>query len=75
MMPRFPCDTGAHEAPEEEHSVKFYNVKTRQAVEVPDSQVTVVTMKNGRVAAQATVGGVKLFKILGKEEAARLQKQ
>ncbi|GIW11780.1 MAG: hypothetical protein KatS3mg061_2837 [Dehalococcoidia bacterium] len=55
--------------------MKFYNVKTRQAVEVPDSQVTVVTMKNGRVAAQATVGGVKLFKILGKEEAARLQKK
>lgn len=52
--------------------MKFYNVKTRQAVEVPDSEVKVVTMKNGRKAAQAEVNGVKMFKILGKEDAARL---
>lgn len=52
--------------------MKFYNVKTRQSVEVPDSEVTVVTMKNGKKAAQATKDGMKLFKILSKEDAARL---
>lgn len=52
--------------------MKFYNVKTRKLVEVPDSDVTVATMKNGRKAAQATVDGMKLFKILSKEDADRL---
>lgn len=52
--------------------LKFYNVKTRQAVEVPDSEVEVVTMKNGKKAAKAESGGVKMFKILSKEDAARL---
>lgn len=52
--------------------MKFYNVKTRQLVDVPDSEVTVVTMKNGRKAAQATVEGTKLFKILSKDEVDRL---
>jgi hypothetical protein len=52
--------------------LKFYNVKTRQSVDIPDSQVTVVTMKNGKKAAKAEVNGMKLFKILSKEDAARL---
>lgn len=52
--------------------VKFYNVKTRESVEVDDSEVEVVTMKNGRLAARAEVDGQKLFKILGKDDAARL---
>jgi hypothetical protein len=52
--------------------MKFYNVKTRQSVEVNDDQVTVVTMKNGKKAAQAQVDGTKLFKILSKEDASRL---
>ncbi len=52
--------------------MKFYNVKTREAVEVPDDQVTVVTMKNGKKAAQTIVDGTKLFRIIGKEDAARL---
>jgi hypothetical protein len=52
--------------------MKFYNVKTRKSVDVADSDVTVVTMKNGRKAAQAVVDGVKLFKILGKDDVARL---
>ena len=52
--------------------MKFYNVKTRQSVEVPDSEVTVVTMKNGKKAAQTVKDGMKLFKILSKEDAARL---
>ena len=52
--------------------MKFYNVKTRQAVDVPDDQVTVVTMKNGKKAAKAEVNGTKLFKILSNDDAARL---
>ena len=54
--------------------MKFYNVKTRQSVEVDDSKVEVVTMKNGKKAAKAEVDGMKLFKILSKEDAARLSK-
>lgn len=52
--------------------MKFFNVKTRESVEVPDEQVKVVTMKNGRKAAQAEVNGVKMFKILSREDASRL---
>lgn len=52
--------------------MKFYNVKTKQSVEVDDSKVTVVTTKNGRKAAQAEVEGMKLFKFLGKEDLERL---
>ncbi len=52
--------------------MKFYNVKTRQAVEIPDDQVTMVTMKNGKKAAKADLNGTKLFKIVSKEDAARL---
>ncbi len=52
--------------------MKFYNVKTRKSVEIPDSDVTVVTMKNGRKAAKAEENGMKLFKILSKEDAMRL---
>lgn len=54
--------------------MKFYNVKTRQSVEVADSQVTVITMSNGKKAAKATDNGVNLFKILSNEDAARLAK-
>lgn len=53
--------------------LKFYNVKTKQSVEVDDSKVTVVTTKNGRKAGQAEVDGMKLFKFLGKEDVARLE--
>lgn len=54
--------------------MKFYNVKTKQTVEVDDSQVTVVTLKNGKKAAKAEKDGMKLFKILSKEEAEKLGK-
>jgi hypothetical protein len=54
--------------------MKFYNVKTREMVEVPDSEVTVVTMKNGKKAAKAEYNGMKLFKIMSKEDAERLAK-
>lgn len=54
--------------------MKFYNVKTRESVEVPDSEVEVVTMKNGKKAGKATHQGMKLFKILSNEDAQRLSK-
>jgi len=54
--------------------LKFYNVKTRESVEVSDDKVTVVTMKNGKKAAKTEVNGTKLFKILSKEDANRLEK-
>lgn len=54
--------------------MKFYNVKTRQSVEVADDKVEVVTMKNGKLAAKAEHNGTKLFKILSKEDATRLSK-
>lgn len=54
--------------------MKFYNVKIRESVDVPDSAVEVVTMKNGKKAAKATHNGMKLFKILSTEDAARLAK-
>ncbi len=56
--------------------MKFYNVKLKKSVEVDESNVEVVTMKNGRPAAKATVtidGEThKMFKILSKAEAASL---
>lgn len=52
--------------------MKFYNVKTRQTVNVPDDKVTIITMKNGKKAAKAEIDGMKLFKILSKDDAARL---
>lgn len=54
--------------------VKFYDVKKRESVEVDDSEVEVVTMKNGRKAAQTVVGGTKLFKMLSNADAERLSK-
>ncbi len=54
--------------------MKFYNVKTRESVEIPDNEVTVITMKNGKMAAKASYNGTNLFKILSKEDAARLVK-
>lgn len=57
--------------------VKFYSVQIGESVEVPDEEVEVVTMKNGRPAAKATVmkdgKELKLFKILSKEDAERLR--
>lgn len=54
--------------------MKFYNVKTREQVEVGDDQVQVVVMKNGRKAARTEVNGTKLFKMLSNAEAERLSK-
>lgn len=54
--------------------MKFYNLKTRQTVEVPDDEVEVITMKNGKKAAKSVKDGMKLFKILSKEDQERLSK-
>jgi hypothetical protein len=58
--------------------IKFYSVQLRESIEVPESEVSVVTMKNGKPAAKATVmkngKEIKLFKIMSKEDAARLAK-
>ena len=58
--------------------IKFYSVQIRESIEVPDEEVEVVTMKNGKLAAKAVVTKdgreLKLFKILSKDDAARLQK-
>ena len=53
--------------------MQFFNVKLRKMVEVPDSEVKVVTMKNGKKAAQANFEGMKLFKIISNEDAIRLR--
>lgn len=54
--------------------MQFFNVKTRKKVDVPDRDVTVTTMKNGRKAAKVDYNGMKLFKILSKEDQKRLRK-
>ncbi|MDQ5981308.1 MAG: hypothetical protein QG570_55 [Patescibacteria group bacterium] len=58
--------------------VTFYSVQIKASVEVEESAVEVVTMKNGRLAAKAVLNKdgkeLKLFKILSKDEAERLQK-
>lgn len=58
--------------------IKFYSVQLRESIEVPTSDVTVVTMKNGKLAAKAMVKkdgkDISLFKILSKDDAARLGK-
>jgi len=55
-------------------TIKFYNVKSRKAVEVDVSKVEKVTLKNGRPAAQTIdpETGVKMFKILSAADAALL---
>ena len=65
--------------PTERRVQDFFNVRCdpdEKSVEVDESNVEVVTMKNGRPAAKATVtidGEThKMFKILSKAEAASL---
>lgn len=55
--------------------VKFYSLKSKKYVVVDSSKVTVVTLKNGRKAAQAVdpETGVKLFKFLSEKELKELQ--
>jgi hypothetical protein len=57
--------------------MKFYNVKLKKSVDVSESEIEVVTMKNGRPAAKATttIDGktYKMFRLLGKAEAEKLK--
>ncbi len=52
--------------------MKFYSVQTRESIEVPEDQVEIITMKNGKKAARATVEKdgktLKLFRIIGKSD-------
>ncbi len=52
--------------------MKFYSVQIRESIEVPDDQVEIITMKNGKKAAQATVERngkqLKLFRIIGNKK-------
>jgi hypothetical protein len=56
--------------------MKFYSVQLKDSLEVEDSQVEVVTMKNGRKAGKATIQKdgkeIKLFKILSAADAEKL---
>ena len=55
----------------------FYNVKLKKNVEVDESDIEVVIMKNGRPAAKASVeidGEThNMFKILSKADAEKLK--
>lgn len=50
-------------------NIQFYNLKTKEKIEVPDNQVEIVTLENGRKAAKTEVNGMKLFKFLSKADA------
>lgn len=56
--------------------MKFYSVQIRETVDVADSDVEIVTMKNGKKAAKAQITKdgktLKLFKIVGNEDLKRL---
>lgn len=56
--------------------MRFYSVQLRRVIEVSDDQVEFITLTNGRRAAKTTVTvsdkETQLFKILSREEAARL---
>ncbi|NMB70096.1 hypothetical protein GYA27_02745 [candidate division WWE3 bacterium] len=54
--------------------IQFYNLKTKEKIEVPDDQIEIVTMENGRKAAKAEVNGTKLFKFLSKADSDKLAK-
>lgn len=49
--------------------IQFYNLKTKEKVEVPEDKIEIITMENGRKAAKAEVNGMKLFKFLSKADA------
>jgi len=55
--------------------VKFYSLKSKKFVVIDSSKITIVTLKNGRKAAQAVdpETGVKLFKFLSEKELKELQ--
>jgi hypothetical protein len=46
--------------------MKFYSIKSKKPVDVPESQVTYRTTKNGRRQAVAEFEGQKLYKFVKK---------
>lgn len=52
--------------------MQFYNLKTKQKVEISDEAIELVEMPNGRMAATTESEGMKLFKFLGKADTDRL---
>lgn len=52
--------------------MQFYNLKSKEKVEVSEDDVSLVEMPNGRMAATAEVDGMRLFKFLGKADVDRL---
>ena len=56
--------------------MKFYSVQLKKSVDIEDNDLEIVTMKNGRKAAKATISedgqDIKLFRILSKVEAEQL---
>jgi len=55
--------------------IQFYNLKTKEKVEIPESEIEIVTMENGRKAAKAVYNGTKLFKFLSKADSEKLVAQ
>jgi hypothetical protein len=55
--------------------IKFYSLKTKKYVVLDSSKVKIVTLKNGRKAAEGVDpdNGVKLFKFLSAEELKKLE--
>lgn len=52
--------------------IQFYNLKTKEKVEIPDNEIEIVTLENGRKAAKAVYNGMKLFKFLSKADSEKL---
>lgn len=52
--------------------MQFYNLKTKQKVEISEEAIGLVEMPNGRMAATAEHEGMKLFKFLGKADVDKL---
>ena len=59
--------------------MKFYNVKLKKSIDIQESDIEIITFSNGRPAAKAEINidgeKHKLFKILSKKEAEKIQKK
>jgi len=52
--------------------IQFYNLKTKEKVEIPDNEIEIVILENCRKAAKAEYNGMKLFKFLSKADSEKL---
>jgi hypothetical protein len=52
--------------------MQFYNLKTKEKIEVSEDNIQLVEMPNGRMAATTEHEGMKMFKFLGKADADKL---